>query len=61
MVTAEAVDEDADVTILNGVTPVTNGASASWALGANTLTITVDIDGVETAVYTVRVTRIAGT
>ena len=57
--TATAADETATVSIKNGTTDVTNGSNASWAVGENTLTITVT-DGVDnpvTKTYTVTVTR----
>lgn len=52
-----AVSAVADtVTILNGETPVASGAAATWGEGLNTVTITVVVTDVETAVYTVWVT-----
>ena len=54
--TAETEDETAQIVIMNGDTEVTNGQSASWDVGENTLTITVT-DGTEEKVYTVTVTR----
>lgn len=54
--TAETEDETAVITIMNGETEVTNGQSASWSVGENTLTITVT-DGTAEKVYTVTVTR----
>ena len=44
------------MTILNGETPVTNGAAASWVDGANTVTVTVK-NGTAQEVYTVTVTK----
>ena len=58
-VTATAADDTATIAIKNGDTDVTNGSSASWSVGENTLTITVT-DGVDNPVsktYTVTVTR----
>lgn len=55
-VTATPEDEGAAVTILNGETPVENGTAATWAEGANTLTITVK-NGDAQKVYTVTVTK----
>ncbi len=46
----------AEVTIMNGETAVANGAPATWADGANTVTITVT-DGNDTETYTVTVTK----
>jgi hypothetical protein len=56
-ITATPADGNATVEIdLNGGTAVTNGASASWASGANTLSITVT-NGDYTQTYTVVVTK----
>ena len=55
-ITATPEDEKAAVTILNGETPVNNGAAATWAEGANTVTITVK-NGAAQKVYTVTVTK----
>lgn len=55
-VTATPEDDEASVTILNGETPVSNGAAATWAEGANTVTITVK-NGEAQKVYTVAVTK----
>ena len=55
-VTATAVDGNATIAITNGSTPVTNGQSATWAEGANTLTIVVT-SGALTKTYTVTVTK----
>nr|DAP75525.1 MAG TPA: hypothetical protein [Caudoviricetes sp.]DAZ38447.1 MAG TPA: hypothetical protein [Caudoviricetes sp.] len=41
---------------MNGETPVSNGAAATWAEGANTVTITVK-NGAAQKVYTVTVTK----
>ena len=54
-VTATATDPDAEITILLGDTPVTNGGNATWEEGENTLTITVSEYGGSTT-YTVIVT-----
>ena len=42
--------------ILNGETPVVNGAAATWAEGANIVTINVT-SGTETETYVVTVTK----
>ena len=55
-VTATPEDEASTSTILNGETPVGNGAAATWADGANTLTITVK-NGTAQKVYSVNVTK----
>ena len=55
-VTAVAVDEDATIQILNGETEITNGSSATWAAGENTLTVKVTNGSAET-IYTVTVTK----
>lgn len=55
-ITAVAKDGEATIEILNGETPVENGAAATWADGANTLTVTVT-RGTETETYTVTVTK----
>lgn len=55
-VTAEAEDENAEITILVGKTEIENGASATWEDGENTVTITV-INGTATKTYTVTVTK----
>lgn len=55
-VTATAEDEAAEVTILNGETPVTNGTAATWVSGANTVKVTVK-NGAAQEVYTVTVTK----
>lgn len=57
-VTATPEDENATVTILNGSTPVENGAAATWATGANALTVTVK-NGTAEETYTVTVTKSA--
>ena len=55
-VTATPEDENATVTILNGETPVENGTAATWAEGANNLTVTVKNGSVQ-LVYSVTVTK----
>lgn len=55
-ITATPEDDEAEVSILNGETPVTNGSAATWQEGANTVTITVT-NGVAEEVYTVTVTK----
>lgn len=55
-ITATAEDDDAEITILNGETPVTNGSAATWAEGANTVKVTVT-NGDAQEVYTVTVTK----
>lgn len=54
--TATPSDENATVTIMLGDTEITNGESATWAAGENTLTITVENAG-ESQTYTVTVTK----
>ncbi|MDY0235068.1 MAG: phage major capsid protein [Gudongella sp.] len=54
-VNALALDGEATIEILNGETPVVNGAAATWVNGANTVTINVT-SGTETETYTVIVT-----
>lgn len=55
-ITATPEDPEAEVTILNGETPVTNGTAATWKEGQNTVTITVT-NGTAQKVYTVVVTK----
>ena len=55
-ITATPEDEGAEVSILNGETPVVNGTAATWQEGANTVTITVT-NGAAEEVYTVTVTK----
>lgn len=55
-ITATAEDDDAEITILNGETPVTNGSAATWAEGANTVKVTLT-NGAAQKVYTVTVTK----
>lgn len=55
-VTATPADETATVEILVGETALENGASATWAAGENTVTVTVT-DGTVSKAYTVTVTK----
>ena len=55
-VTVTAADAGATIAITNGSAPVTNGQSATWAEGENTLTIAVS-NGGTTKTYTVTVTK----
>ncbi len=55
-ITATPMDGEAIISILNGATSVNNGAAATWASGANTVKVTVEI-GEETEEYTVIVTK----
>ena len=55
-VTAIAAADGATVAITNGETVVTNGGSASWTTGKNTVTILVT-NGTVTKTYTVEVTK----
>ena len=55
-ITVTPEDDEAEVTILNGETPVENGTAATWQEGANTVTITVQ-NGTAQKVYTVVVTK----
>lgn len=57
-ITATATDPEAEITIMNGETPVTNGTAATWQDGPNTVTITVK-NGTAQKVYTVVVTKTA--
>ena len=54
--TATPTNEDATVAIKVGTTDVTNGGNATWADGANSLTITVTDQG-QSKTYTVTVTK----
>lgn len=56
VINAVTMDGEATVEIMNGETPVANGAAATWVEGANTVTITVT-SGTETETYTVTVTK----
>lgn len=55
-ITVVPKDGEATVEILNGVTPVVNGAAATWVTGANTVKIEVT-SGTETETYTIIVTK----
>jgi hypothetical protein len=55
-ITAVAKDGDAEIEILNGSTPVANGAAATWVNGANVVTINVT-SGTETETYKITVTK----
>lgn len=55
-ITATATDPEAEITIMNGETPVTNGTAATWQDGPNTVTINVK-NGTAQKVYTVVVTK----
>ena len=55
-ITAVAMDGEATIEILHGVTPAANGDSATWEAGNNTVIITVT-SGTETETYTVVVTK----
>lgn len=57
-ITAVAKDGEAEITILNGDTPVDNGLAATWGDGENEVTIEVAV-GTETELYTVVVTKTA--
>lgn len=57
-VTATPVRSGANVTIMNGETPVQNGGAATWSEGENTLTVTVE-NGTTKRVYTVTVNKSA--
>lgn len=55
-VTAVAADSDATVTVKINGTEIENGSSATWAAGANTLTVTV-AKGSASKTYAVTVTK----
>lgn len=55
-VTARAKKPQAVIAITNGETPVTNGQSATWKSGDNTLTVNVQY-GTSAMTYTVRVNK----
>jgi hypothetical protein len=55
-ISATPKDGEATVEILNGVTPVANGAATTWSEGENVVTINVT-SGDETETYTVTVTK----
>lgn len=57
VVNATTTDANATVAIKVGDTTVANGSAASWASGANTLTVTVTAENGASKVYTVVVTR----
>ena len=56
VINAIAMNGESTIEILNGATPVTNGAAATWADGENTVTITVTV-GSASETYTVIVTN----
>lgn len=56
VITVVTASADATATILNGETPVTSGAAATWATGANIVKIKV-VCGAFTRTYTVTVTK----
>ena len=58
-ITATAEDPEAEITIMNGETPVTNGSAATWTEGPNTVTITVK-NGEAQEAYTAVVTKSTG-
>ena len=55
-ITAIAKDGDAEITIKNGSTAVSNGAAATWSAGANVVEISVK-NGSAAKTYTVTVTK----
>jgi hypothetical protein len=55
-ISAIAMDGESTIEILNGETPVNNGAAATWATGENVVTVNVT-SGTETETYTVTVTK----
>ena len=55
-ITATASDGNATIVIMNDVTEVANGSSATWVTGENILTITVTNE-LEDTVYTITVTK----
>lgn len=58
VITAIPADAGAKVAIAVGGNPIVNGTAATWAAGANTLTVTVTAaDGSTTETYTVTVTK----
>jgi hypothetical protein len=57
-ITATSTDEAATIAIDVGGTVVENGTAATWASGANVVTITVT-NGTDETVYTVTVTKTA--
>ncbi len=57
-ITAMPADAGAEIQVKVGDTVIANGSAATWAAGANTVTITVTAeDGKTTKVYTVTVTK----
>lgn len=58
-ITATAEDPNATVTIHNGDSPVSNGGSATWSTGENTLTVKV-ANGTKEKTYTVIVSKSGG-
>jgi hypothetical protein len=59
-ITVVTTSADATATILNGETPVVSGANATWAVGENTVTVTV-VCGPFKRVYTIKVTKLDAT
>jgi len=57
-ITATSTVDGATVVILNGETPVDSGDPATWVEGVNHVTVTVEVEDVETAVYHVWVTYV---
>lgn len=55
-ITATPENDAAEISILNGTTPVTNGSAATWSAGENTVTIKVE-NGAAKQTYTVTVTK----
>ena len=55
-ITAIATDGDAEITLKNGSTAVSNGAAATWSAGANVVEISVK-NGSAAKTYTVTVTK----
>lgn len=55
-ITVVASDLAEDLSILNGVTPVANGADATWSSGANTVTVSYNV-GIATVTYEIVVTK----
>lgn len=59
-ISAVSAQPDAEVTIMHGTKRINNEGKATWATGANTLTVTVK-KGDASRVYTVTVTKASGT
>jgi len=57
IITVVPADAKSTVEILNGETAVENGAAATWAEGANIVTVTVTNGDLDPVVYTVTVTK----